>query len=62
MQRVDPKSIGNEASNRVWSVVDFAKRNRLTRIEEVRLSQLFGSYATASELQNNAKRPPRYHQ
>ena len=60
MQRIDPKSIENESSNRVWSVKEYAKRNSLTRMEEVRLLQLFGSYATASELQHNAKRPPRY--
>ena len=60
MQRLDPKSIKNEVADRVWSVTDYAKRNHLTRIEEVRLLQLFGSYATASELQHNANRPPRY--
>lgn len=58
MQRLDTKSIERETSSRVWSVKDFAKQNRLDRIEEVRLLQLFGSFATARELQHNMKRLP----
>ncbi|MCB5205310.1 hypothetical protein LH464_22875 [Neorhizobium sp. T786] len=59
MQHLDPNSVKNEIEKRVWSVRDFAKRNSLDRLEEVRLLQLFGPFATASELQHNVKRSPR---
>jgi hypothetical protein len=61
MHHLDPKSIENEISSRVWSVKDFAKRHQLDEVEDGHLLQLFGSYATASELQHNAKLPP-WHQ
>ncbi|TBY51498.1 hypothetical protein [Rhizobium leguminosarum] len=58
MQRIE--SLENVATKPVWSVKDFAKRHHLTDIEEARLLQLFGAFATASELLHNAQRQPRW--
>ncbi|ACE94830.1 hypothetical protein EFD56_00465 [Rhizobium phaseoli] len=58
MQRI--KSLENVETRPVWSVKDFAKRHHLTDIEEARLLQLFGPFATASELLHNAQRKPRW--
>ncbi len=60
MQDLSPTNGNNEAPNRVWSVKDFAERNHLSRTEEACLLQLFGSHATASELQYNVKRLPKH--
>ncbi|MDR9762822.1 hypothetical protein RJJ37_24865 [Rhizobium redzepovicii] len=58
MQRI--KSLENVETKQVWSVKDFAKRHYLTDIEKARLLQLFGPFATASELLHNAQRKPRW--
>jgi hypothetical protein len=58
MQRIE--SLENVETKTVWSVKDFAKRHHLTEIEESRLMQLFGPFATASELLHNAPRKPRW--
>ncbi|MGR9355036.1 hypothetical protein [Rhizobium leguminosarum] len=58
MQRIE--SLENVGTKPVWSVKDFAKRHHLTDIEEARLLQLFGPFATASELLHNAPREPRW--
>ncbi|MGR9221240.1 hypothetical protein ACU8OK_27085 (plasmid) [Rhizobium leguminosarum] len=58
MQRIE--SLENVEIKPVWSVNDFAKRHHLTDIEEARLLQLFGPFATASELLHNAPREPRW--
>ena len=60
MQHLDLNRIENNAVRRVWSVTDFAKRHRLDNVEEARLLQLFGPYASACELQHNVKQSPRY--
>ncbi|MBB2671408.1 UNVERIFIED_ORG: hypothetical protein GGE44_000959 [Rhizobium esperanzae] len=58
MQRIE--SLENVETKPVWSVKDFAKRHHLTGTEEARLLQLFGPFATASELLHNAHRKPRW--
>ncbi|MBB6219555.1 hypothetical protein [Rhizobium leguminosarum] len=58
MQRIE--SLKDGETKPVWSVKDFAKRRQLTDIEEARLLQLFGPFATASELLHNAQRKPRW--
>ncbi|MBX5154507.1 hypothetical protein HJB78_26665 [Rhizobium lentis] len=58
MQRI--KSLENVEIKPVWSVKDFAKRRHLTDMEEARLLQLFGPFATASELLHNVRREPRW--
>ncbi|MBB4574639.1 hypothetical protein PYR71_24260 [Rhizobium sp. MC63] len=58
MQHIE--SLKNVETKPVWSVKDFAKRHHLNDIEEARLLQLFGPFATASELLHNAERAPRW--
>ncbi|MGZ2429598.1 hypothetical protein [Rhizobium redzepovicii] len=58
MQRIE--SLENVETKPVWSVKVFAKRHHLTDIDEARLLQLFGPFATASELLYNAPREPRW--
>ncbi|HEV7433910.1 MAG TPA: hypothetical protein VGO22_03410 [Pseudorhizobium sp.] len=60
MQRPDPDRVLTEAAKQVWSVKDFAKRHHLDDVEEFRLLQLFGPFASSSELQHNAKLEPRF--
>ncbi|MBB4231427.1 hypothetical protein [Rhizobium mongolense] len=60
MQRVEPNNVGTGTTTRVWSVKDFSKRRRLKEEEEARLLQLFGPFASASELLHNAPREPRW--
>ncbi|MCS0463512.1 hypothetical protein WGT02_25380 (plasmid) [Rhizobium sp. T1470] len=60
MQRVEPNCAGTGSLTRVWSVKDFSKRHRLDEGEEARLLQLFGAFASASELLYNATREPRW--
>ncbi|WP_307147671.1 hypothetical protein [Rhizobium tibeticum] len=60
MQRVEPNCAGTGSTTRVWSVKDFSKRHRLDEGEEARLLQLFGAFASASELLHNVTREPRW--
>lgn len=60
MERIKDSKLESKPSTRVWSVVDFAKRNDLHKDSERQLRQLFGSFATASELQHNLARKPRW--
>jgi hypothetical protein len=60
MQYIEPKLAQAGLSTRVWSVKDFAKRHRLNNVEETRLFQLFGPFATAGELLYNAAREPQF--
>lgn len=59
MQHLDLDRIEKTSARRVWSVRDFARRQNLNEMEEAPLLQLFRPFATASELQQNAKRPPK---
>ena len=45
-----------EKSTKVWAVAEFCRRYRLDDDEEKRLVQLFGEFAAAHELMNNASR------
>ncbi|UWU23875.1 hypothetical protein QA648_29025 (plasmid) [Rhizobium sp. CB3171] len=60
MQYVEPKKVSHNTATRVWSVKDFCKRHRLCSKEETRLLQLFGQFATASELRYNTTRRPKW--
>lgn len=60
MQRVEPNCAGTGSTTPVGSVRDFSKRHRLDEGEEARLFQLFGPFASASELLHNATREPRW--
>lgn len=55
--RIDIQKIENDSLRQVWSVSDFARRHRLDKDEEKRLTTLFGSFATKQELLSNAQRP-----
>lgn len=43
-------------SKEIVSVVDFARRYRLSKVEENRLTKLFGQFASKHELLMNARR------
>jgi hypothetical protein len=58
MKMIEPKD--TELATKVWSVSEFAKRRGLSEIQEYRLKQLFGPFATACELQHNVERQPRW--
>nr|WP_223217409.1 hypothetical protein [Rhizobium cauense] len=45
---------------RMWAVREFCRRHRVDEDEEHRLGQLFGQFASASELLYNASRSPRW--
>ncbi len=57
MERTEPEV---EVSVPVWSVDEYAKRRGLSEEERRRLSQLFGAFATACELQHNTSQPARW--
>ncbi len=57
--RVEPEA-AESMSTRIWAVHDFCKRHRIDKIEEKRLSLLFGAFASANELLHNAVRSPRW--
>jgi hypothetical protein len=59
-ERVEAGKLSTDTSTKVWSVHEFCQWHRLCQEEEQRLTRLFGVFATASELQHNAKRPPRW--
>lgn len=61
MQRPDHAGVRSEAVKQVWSVREYAKRHQLDDVEEARLRQLFGTFATAAELRHNVKRVQRSH-
>lgn len=60
MERLEPARVDADALTKVWSVTEFCNRHRLDSQEEKRLLQLFGCFATASELLHNARREPRF--
>ena len=60
MQRIEPEMTEVDAATKVWSVADYAERHHLSEAEERSLKLLFGPFATAFELQHNAKRQPRW--
>lgn len=60
MERVEPDNAESNMATKVWSVTEFCARHRLEEEEETRLLQLFGPFATASELMHNAKRAPKW--
>jgi hypothetical protein len=59
MQRVELNNASTGAT-KVWSVKEFAKRQRIDETQEAHLLKLFGPYATAFELLHNANREPRW--
>lgn len=60
MKRLETEKLETDAATKVWSVHDFCKRHRLCEQEERRLTRLFGMFATARELLNNAQRTPKW--
>ncbi|WDZ79384.1 hypothetical protein PWG15_28395 (plasmid) [Ensifer adhaerens] len=60
MERLEAEKLETDAATKVWSVHDFCKRYRLCEDEERRLTRLFGMFATARELLNNAQRTPKW--
>ena len=60
VERVETDKLSAEAATRVWSVHEFCRRHRLCEEEEKRLTRLFGMFATARELLNNAQRAPKW--
>ncbi len=59
-ERIDVEQITEFGIRKVWSVSEFAKRYRLEREEEARLTKLLGAFATEQELLMNASRAPRF--
>jgi hypothetical protein len=60
MEYVEPRNVTSDALTRVWSVAEFCDRHRIDDRERQRLLELFGSFATASELLHNARREPKF--
>lgn len=60
MERLKAEKLEIDAATKVWSVHDFCNRHRLCEEEERRLTSLFGMFATARELLNNAQRTPQW--
>ncbi|WP_246802816.1 hypothetical protein [Ensifer sp. ENS02] len=60
MERLEAERLETDAATKVWSVHDFCNRHRLCMEEERRLTRLFGLFATARELLNNAQRTPKW--
>ena len=60
MERYEPKPVSDDKLTKVWSVSEFCLRHRIEQAEKERLIQLFGTFATASELLNNARREPKF--
>ncbi|WP_083846225.1 hypothetical protein [Sinorhizobium sojae] len=60
MEHVEAEKLSKHTVTKVWNVREFCQQHQLGEQEEVRLRRLFGRFATASELQHNAKRPPRW--
>jgi nucleoid DNA-binding protein len=56
---IDTSSIDEKDVKEVVAVADFAVRYRLADDEKVRLTKLFGIFATKQELLMNARRSPR---
>jgi len=55
---IDTASIDQKALKEVIKVADFVNRYRLTSDEQLRLTELFGTFATKQELLMNARRGP----
>ncbi|KQS81278.1 hypothetical protein ASG25_07290 [Rhizobium sp. Leaf384] len=57
-EHIDVAKVENSALRRVRSVDDFCCRYRLGPEEKIRLTRLFGQFATEQELLSNATRAP----
>jgi hypothetical protein len=57
-QHIDVSEVENSSLRRVRSVDDFCRRYRLCDAEKLRLTRLFGQFATEQELLMNATRAP----
>lgn len=56
MQQTTIQKLKQEKSTQVLLVRDFCKLHQLCRKQEAKLHQLFGPFATASELRYNVER------
>nr|WP_281517374.1 hypothetical protein [Ferranicluibacter rubi] len=57
-EHIDVAKVENSPLRRVRSVDDFCRRYRLGDDEKIRLTRLFGQFATEQELLTNATRAP----
>ncbi|KQS65451.1 hypothetical protein ASG39_09495 [Rhizobium sp. Leaf371] len=57
-EHIDVAKVENSPLRRVRSVEDFCRRYRLGADEKIRLTRLFGQFATEQELLMNATRAP----
>lgn len=57
-EHLDRAKIEDGKTRSVRSVDDFCQRYRLSQEENVRLTRLFGNFASEQELLMNARRPP----
>ncbi|RVI72448.1 hypothetical protein CN188_33030 [Sinorhizobium meliloti] len=60
MEHVEAEKLSKHTVAKVWSVREYCEQHQLGGKEEIRLRRLFGRFATASELQHNAKRAPKW--
>ncbi|WP_413712524.1 hypothetical protein [Rhizobium sp. Rhizsp82] len=60
MEHIEPERISDNPLTKVWAVADFCARHRINSTEMERLIQLFGPFASASELLHNARRDPKF--
>jgi hypothetical protein len=60
MKRIEPHTTELEAATKVWSIADYVERHQLSETEERSLKLLFGTFATAFELQHNVTHKPRW--
>ncbi len=59
MQHIDSIAADSIAETKVWCIADFCSQHRLDRKEEAKLTALFGTFATTSELVHNVTRRSR---
>lgn len=60
MEHVEAKKLSSHTARKVWNIHEYCERQRLCQDEEKRLTSLFGAFATARELLDNAKRAPKW--
>ncbi|OLP59103.1 hypothetical protein BJF93_04070 [Xaviernesmea oryzae] len=57
-EHLDLGKLDDSGLRKVRSVEEFCRRYRLNQEEHVRLTRLFGHFASEQELLMNARRPP----
>jgi len=54
-KHIDKAGLKIEGAQRVMTIIDFALQYKLTSDEQLRLTKLFGTFATKQELLMNAR-------